>query len=109
MGLVLFARRRSWVRVAAPGVVSQSTPLAHTMIEPPQQIHGTWADNRSTDALLSSVGREDVRDLLGIESPLLGVLASVLTVVLTVLLLVAWAVAVRAARRATPAGPARRA
>jgi hypothetical protein len=98
--LVFFARRRPWVRVAGLGVVSLFTLLAHTMIEPPQQIYGTWANNLSTDALLYSVDREHMHNLLGVESPSLGVLATVLTVVLTTLLLVAWVVAIRDARRA---------
>jgi hypothetical protein len=98
--LVFLARRRPWVRVAGLGVVSLFTLLAHTMIEPPQQIYGTWANNLSTDALLYSVDREHMHNLFGIESPWLGVLATVLTAVLTVLLLVAWAVALRDARRA---------
>lgn len=98
--LVFLARRRPWVRVAGLGVVSLFTLLAHTMIEPPQQIYGTWANNLSTDALLYSVDREHMHNLFGIESPSLGVLATVLTAVLTVLLLVAWAVALRDARRA---------
>jgi hypothetical protein len=98
--LVFLARRRPWVRVAGLGVVSLFTLLAHTMIEPPQQIYGTWANNLSTDALLYSVDREHMHNLFGVESPLLGVLATVLTAVLTVLLLVAWAVAFRDAWRA---------
>jgi hypothetical protein len=37
--------------------------------------------------------------LLGVESPLLGVLATLLSTVLTALLLVAWTVAIRDAQR----------
>ena len=98
--LVFLARRRPWVRAAGLGVVSLFTLLAHTMIEPPQQIYGTWANNLSTDALLYSVDREHMHNLPGIESPALGVVATVLTAVLTALLLVAWVVSLRDARRA---------
>ena len=70
------------------------------MIEPPQQIYGTWANNLSTDALLYTVDREHMHNLLGVESPALGVTATVLTVVLTALLLAAWALAMRDVRRA---------
>jgi hypothetical protein len=34
------------------GFVSLFTLLAHSLIEPPQQIYGTWANNLSTPALL---------------------------------------------------------
>lgn len=46
--LALLARERSWVRVLALGVVSLFTLVAHTLVEPPQQIYGTWANNLST-------------------------------------------------------------
>ena len=97
--LVFLARRRPWVRVAGLGLVSLFTLLAHTLIEPPQQIYGTWANNLSTDALLYTVDREHMHNLFNIESPLLGVLATLLTTVLTALLLFTWVVAIRDARR----------
>lgn len=97
--LVFFARRRHWVRVAGLGLVALFILLAHTLIEPPQQIYGTWANNRSTPAPLYSVDPEYMHNLFDVHSPLLGVLATVLSIVLTALLLVAWAVAIRDARR----------
>lgn len=96
---VFVARRRPWLRVVGLGLVSLSTLLAHTLIEPPQQIYGTWANNRSTPALLYDVDPQYVHNLFGIESPLLGALASLVSTVLTALLLVAWAAAIRSARR----------
>ncbi|SNS07025.1 hypothetical protein SAMN06893096_101683 [Geodermatophilus pulveris] len=98
--LVLLAGRRPWVRVTGLGVVSLFTLLAHTVIEPPQQVYGTWAHNRSTDAVLYTVDAEHLHNRFGIESSVLGVVAASVTVVLTTLLLVAWAVAIRDARRA---------
>jgi hypothetical protein len=99
LALVLFARRGGWGRVAGLGIVSLFTLLAHTLIEPPQQIYGTWAENRSTPAPLYSVDPEHVHNAFDLESPLLGALATALSVVLTALLLLAWVVAIRDARR----------
>jgi hypothetical protein len=97
--LVLLAGGRHWVRVVGLGVVALFTLLAHTLIEPPQQIYGTWANNLSTPAPLYTVDPEHMHNLLDVRSPLLGVLATILSTVLTALLLVAWAVAIRDARR----------
>jgi hypothetical protein len=97
--LVLLARRGHWVRVASLGLVSLFTLLAHSLIEPPQQIYGTWANNLSTPAPLYAVDPEHMHNLFDVESPLLGVLATFLSILLTALLLVAWAVAIRDARR----------
>ncbi len=97
--LVFLARRGHWARVAGLGLVSLFTLLAHTLIEPPQQIYGTWANNLSTPAPLYSVDPEHMHNLFDVEWPLLGVLAAVLSIVLTALLLVACAVAIRDARR----------
>jgi len=97
--LVFLARGRHGVRVASLGVVSLFVLLAHTLIEPPQQIYGTWANNLSTPAPLYSVDPEHMHNLFNVEWPLLGVLATLLTTLLTTLLLVAWAVAIRDARR----------
>jgi hypothetical protein len=100
--LVLLARR-PWVRVVGLGLVALFTLLAHTLIEPPQQIYGTWANNLSTPAPLYTVDPEHMHNLFDAQSPLLGVLATILSTVLTALLLVAWAVAIRDARRRQPA------
>ena len=97
--LVLLAHRDSWLRVAGLGLVSLFTLVAHTLIEPPQQIYGTWANNLSTPALLYDVDPEYMHNLFNVEWPWLGVLATLLTAVLTGLLLVAWVVAIRDARR----------
>jgi hypothetical protein len=97
--LVLLAPRGHWVRVLGLGLVSLFTLLAHTLIEPPQQIYGTWANNLSTPAPLYSLDPEHTHNLFDVESPLLGILATVLSIALTALLLLAWAVTIRDARR----------
>ena len=93
--LVFLARRGHWPRVVGLGLVSLFTLFAHILIEPPQQIYRTWADNMSTPAPLYSVDPEHVHNLFDIESPPLGVLATALTIALTGLLLAAWAVSMR--------------
>ena len=97
--LVLLAPQRHWVRVVGLGLISIFTLLAHTLIEPPQQIYGTWANNLSTAAPLYTVDPEHMHNLLDVESPLLGVLATILSLVLTAVLLVALVVAIGDARR----------
>jgi hypothetical protein len=97
--LVLLDRRHPWVRVVGLGVVSLFTLLAHTVIEPPQQIYGTWANNLSTPALLYQVDPRHMHNLYNVESPVLGILATIVSTVLTALLLTAWAIAIRDARR----------
>jgi hypothetical protein len=97
--LVVLAPHAHWVRVVGLGLVSLFTLLAHTLIEPPQQIYGTWANNLSTPAPLYDVDPELLHNRFDVESALLGVLATTLSVVLTVLLLLAWTVAIRDTRR----------
>ena len=97
--LVLLARRGHWVRVGGLGLVSLFTLLAHTLIEPPQQIYGTWANNLSTPAPLYSVDPAHMHNLFNVKSPLLGVLATILSITLTALLLFTWGASVRDARR----------
>jgi hypothetical protein len=53
------------------------------LIEPPQQIFGTWANNLSTSAPLYEVDPEHMHNLFDVEWPLLGVLATVLSIALT--------------------------
>lgn len=101
--LVVFFTSRRWIRVLGLGAVALVTVFAHTLIEPPQQIYGTWANNLSTPAPLYTVDPEYMHNLLGVESPLLGVLATLLSVSLTGLLLVAWGVVIRDARKASAA------
>jgi hypothetical protein len=62
-------RDKPWIRVWIVGIIAAFVVLAHTLIEPPQQIYGTWAYNRSTDAVLYSVDPEHIHNLLNIESP----------------------------------------
>jgi hypothetical protein len=92
-------RARPRIRAGLIGVVAAFVLVAHTLIEPPQQIYGTWAYNRSTDAFLYTVDPEHVHNLLNIESPLLGAIAASLSVVLTALIIVASLVATRDAQQ----------
>jgi hypothetical protein len=96
---MIFARHGGWVRVIGLGLVSLFTLLAHTLIEPPQQIYRTWADNLSTPAPLYQVDPDKLHNIFNAEYPVLGVLANIVTIALTVLLLVAWAVSIRDLRR----------
>ncbi len=96
---MIFARHGGWVRVVGLGLVSLFTLLAHTLIEPPQQIYRTWADNLSTPAPLYTVDADKMHNIFNAEYPMLGVVANVVTIALTVLLLVAWAVSIRDLRR----------
>ena len=87
---------RSRGRAVLIGLVAFFVVIAHTLIEPPQQIYGTWAHNRSTDAVLYTVDPEHVHNLLNIESPVFGGIAATISVVLTILLIAAFVVALRA-------------
>ena len=91
--------RRPWLRVVGLGATALVTLFAHTLVEPPQQIYGTWANNLSTPAPFYTVDPEYMHNLFDVESPLLGGLATLLSVSLTGLLLVAWGAAIRDARR----------
>ncbi len=105
--LVFVAPRGHWFRAAGLGLVAVFTLAAHTLIEPPGQIYGTWANNLSTDAPLYTVDPEHLHNVFDRDLPLLGNLATILSIVLTGLLLVAAVVAVRdvITSRAPPAPP----
>jgi hypothetical protein len=100
LGIAWYVRDKPWIRVWIVGIIAAFVVLAHTLIEPPQQIYGTWAYNRSTDAVLYSVDPEHIHNLLNIESPFLGAAAALLAVMVTALLVIAFVVAVGDARRA---------
>jgi hypothetical protein len=67
--LVFLARGRHSVRVTSLGLVSLFTLFAHTLIEPPQQIYVTWANNLSTPAPLYSVDPKYMNNLFDVEWP----------------------------------------
>lgn len=91
---------RPWIRAGVISTVAVFTLVAHTLIEPPQQIYGMYADNRSTDAVLYTVDDAHMHNLLDRELPFPGAVA-LLSIVLTALLLIASFVTIRDARRAT--------
>jgi hypothetical protein len=99
LAIAWYLRERSAGRAVLIGLITFFVVVAHTLIEPPQQIYGTWAYNRSTDALLYTVDPEHVHNLLDVESPIIGGMAATLSVVLTLILVAAFAVAVRDARQ----------
>jgi hypothetical protein len=99
LAIAWFMHARLWVRAGTIGVVAAFVLLAHTLIEPPQQIYGTWAHNRSTDALLYTVDPDHIHNLLNVESPVVGIVAAALAVVLTILIIMAFVVAIRDARQ----------
>jgi hypothetical protein len=101
--LVLLVGKGHWLRVLGLGIVSLATLFAHILVEPPQQIYGTWAHNLSTPAPLYSVDPEHLHNLFNIESPLLGILATALSIILTGLLILAWALSIRDWLRRRPA------
>jgi hypothetical protein len=100
--LAFAARRGAWMRAGLLGTVAIFTFVAHTLIEPPGQIYGTWANNESTKAPLYSVDPEHMRNLFDENLPLPGNIATILSIVLTGLLIVAAFVAVRDALMSTP-------
>jgi hypothetical protein len=94
LALAYIARAGSWIRAASLVIVAIFTFGAHTLIEPPGQIYGTWANNLSTDAPLYTVDPEHLHNRFDRDLPVLGNLATTLSIVLTGLLLVVAYVAV---------------
>jgi len=90
---------RPWVRAGIVSTIAFFTLFAHTLIEPPGQIYGTWAHNLSTDALLYSVDPEHQHNLLNDKYPVLGIGATVLSIVLTALLIGTSIITIRDALR----------
>jgi len=92
------ASRNSRLRAAGLTVAAVGVLVAHTLIEPPGQIYGTWANNLSTAAPLYSVDPQYMNNRFDRNLPLLGYLATILSIVLTGLLIVAAALALRRAK-----------
>jgi hypothetical protein len=99
LALAYYMGSRPWVRVGIISTIAFFTLIAHTLIEPPDQIYGTWANNLSTDAPLYTVSPEHRHNLLNDEYRFIGVVAAVLSIVLTALLVIASIVAIRDALR----------
>jgi hypothetical protein len=96
---VLWARSHPWSRVWAMAFVVVAT-LLRTMIEPPQQIWGTWADNVSRPAPLFTP--DGSKNQLNVESPLLAVLAIVDVLLLQAAMIGALVLFIGEARRGRP-------
>ncbi len=71
-----------WLRWAGLALGTAFTLYAHTRIESPQMQYAMWAYNRSLEPALS-----DIRNLCGVQSSTMGVVAVALAMSLNVLLL----------------------
>lgn len=76
--------RHFWIRWMLLAFGTGFTLFAHSVIETPQMQYAMWAYNRSLEPELSNV-----RNLCGVESPLLGGVAVVVSMALNVLLVTA--------------------
>ena len=89
----LLLRRRPGVRAALVGVLFVLLLVVHTVIETPADQYGTWANG------VSSVEHAEGRpNLLGIESPLLGVVSVTISALLSLAVLLAFLLLFREAR-----------
>lgn len=98
---VHLARSHPWYQAAATALVLLFTQMSHIVFETPRDQFETWAVG-STD--LAWLGQPT---LLGVQSPLLGVLAADLSIALSAVLLAATVTFVREARgrRRAPTAP----
>jgi hypothetical protein len=96
--VILFAhfdRSRPWLRFGLIAFLLVAVLFAHVFLETPGDQYGVWATNASTEPY--AVGRPN---LLGVESPVLGILAVVEAALLDISLLAAAASLFVDARRA---------
>lgn len=97
LGFAFWAKKHPWWRVAAMSFVAFFVLFAHILVEPPQQVYYTWAQNISTDALLFK-STHNTSNLFNIKSPLFGIIAGLVHIALTVLVLTEWVQSIREAR-----------
>lgn len=95
MLLALRARSRPWLRVGLVAAVYLATQAAHLVVERPGEQYHTWAHGVSADPAV--LGQPN---LLGVASPMLGVLAAGWSLLLSAALLATLAAFVVEARRA---------
>lgn len=98
LGFAFWAKKHPRWRVTAMSLVAFFVFFAHTLVEPPQQIYNTWAQNISTDAPLFK-STHDTSNLFNIKSPLFGAVAGFIHISLTILVLIEWIQSIREARR----------
>ena len=91
----LLLRRRPGVRAALVGVLFAGLLVLHTVVETPADQYGTWANGVS--AVPHALGRPN---LLGVESPILGVLSVTVSALLSLAVLAAFVFLTREARAA---------
>lgn len=81
MFALLGSARQFWLRLAGLAIGTCFTVYAHTLIETPQMQYAMWAYNRSLEPELW-----DIRNLCGVQSGTLGLIAIVVAMTLNVLL-----------------------
>lgn len=91
----LTLRRRPAIRATLVGVLFVLLLVVHTVLETPADQYGTWA--RGVSAVEHAMGRPN---LLGVESPLLGVLSVTVSALLSIAVGVAFVLLTREARAA---------
>ena len=89
----LVLRRRTWARVGLVAVLFVALLVVHAIFEPPAYQYGTWAHGVSS--VPHAFGEPN---LLGIESPLLGVASVAVSALLSLAVLVALILLVGEAR-----------
>ena len=90
----LLLRRRPGVRAGLVGALFLLLLVVHTVVETPADQYGTWANGVS--AVPHAAGRPN---LLGVESPALGILSVTVSAALSVAVLVAFLLLLRETRR----------
>lgn len=90
---VLLLRARPWLRVGLVAVLLAATQAAHIFVETPADQYGTWATGSSTDP--ETYG---MPNLLGVASPLLGLVAAGWSLLLSAVAVAALVLLVREAR-----------
>jgi hypothetical protein len=91
----LTLRGRTWVRVGLVAVLFVALLVVHALYETPADQYRTWADGVSS--VPHALGRQN---LLGVASPVLGVISVSVSIALSVAVLTALVLLVGEARRA---------
>ena len=91
---VLLLRSRPWLRVGLVAALLAATQAAHIFVETPAAQYGTWATGVSTDP-----DTPGLPNLLGVDSPLLGLFAAGWSLLLSAVAAVALVLLITEARR----------
>ena len=90
----LWLRSHPWARAGLVAVLFIALQLAHAVFEPPAHQYGTWADGVSS--IPHARGRPN---LLGLASPLLGVMSVLVSALLSLAVLTALVLLIGEARK----------